>query len=71
MLKGIKDILDTTGEALTFADAGEMLTRREKVKVLARYHKRPRSIELGAVRPGSEPEEVVISDREAGEVLHA
>ncbi len=35
MLKGIKDILKTMGEALTFADVGEMLTEEQKVEVLA------------------------------------
>lgn len=32
MLKGIKDILKTMGEALTLANAGEMLTEEEKAK---------------------------------------
>ncbi|EGV52699.1 hypothetical protein [Candidatus Endoriftia persephone] len=36
MLKGIKEILKTMGEALTYADAGEMLLAEQKAEVLAR-----------------------------------
>ncbi len=36
MLKGIKDILKTMGEALAFADTGEMLTDGQKNEVVAR-----------------------------------
>jgi len=39
MLKNIKDILKTMGEALTFANAGEMLGKKEKGKVLAAQQK--------------------------------
>ena len=50
MLKGIKDILKTMGEALTFADAGEMLTGKQKTELLAR-HQRPWPISFDAVPP--------------------
>lgn len=36
MLKGVNDILKTMGEALIFADAGEMLTEDQKAAILAR-----------------------------------
>ena len=39
MLDGIKDILKTMGKALTFANAGEMLTNNQKVEVLGRPKK--------------------------------
>lgn len=40
MLKGIKGIMNTMGEALTFADAGEMLTAEQKTEMLARHQSR-------------------------------
>ncbi len=48
MLKGIKDMLKTIGEALTFADAGEMLSKEQKAEVLDR-HKGPWPIAPNAV----------------------
>lgn len=36
MLKTIKDILRTMGEALSFANAGEMLSDNQKAEVLSR-----------------------------------
>jgi len=59
MLKGIKDILKTMGEALTFADAGEMLTEEQKAEVLAR-HKGPITI-----APEATPPRVVLAGDEA------
>ena len=37
MLKGIKEILNTMGQALVFADAGEMLTDEQKSEVLDQH----------------------------------
>lgn len=42
MLKNIKDIFKTMGEALTFANIGEMLTDDQKSDVLFAQHKEPR-----------------------------
>ncbi len=50
MLKGIKDVLKTMGEALAFADAGEMLPGGQKARVLARQ-KGPCPIASDAVLP--------------------
>ncbi len=50
MLKGIKDILKAMGDALTFTDAGEMLTEEQKTEVLAR-HKGPCPIAPDVVPP--------------------
>lgn len=50
MLKDIKDILKTMGEALTFADAGEMLTEEQKTEVLA-HRKSPYPIIPDAAPP--------------------
>ncbi len=59
MLKGIKDILKTMGEALTFADAGEMLTGKQKAELLDR-HKGSWPIAPDVVSP-----RVVLADDEA------
>ena len=40
MLKSINDMLKTMGEALAFANAGEMLTEKQKARVLAPQQKR-------------------------------
>ncbi|GMR21679.1 MAG: hypothetical protein BMS9Abin36_2283 [Gammaproteobacteria bacterium] len=50
MLKGIRDILKTMGEALSFANTGEMIPDEQKAEVMAR-HKRPFPIAPGAAPP--------------------
>ncbi len=58
MLKDIKDLLKTMGDALTFAGAEELLSEERKVEILAR-HKGPFPIAPDAVPPG-----VVLADDE-------
>ncbi|GMR08528.1 MAG: hypothetical protein BMS9Abin26_1533 [Gammaproteobacteria bacterium] len=59
MLKGIRDILKTIGEALTFADAGEMLSEEQKAEILDR-HKGP-----WPIAPNKVPHRVVLAGNEA------
>ncbi len=40
MLRSINDMLKTMGEALAFANAGEMLTEKQKARMLAPQQKR-------------------------------
>ncbi len=59
MLEGIKDILKTMGEALTFAHGGEMLSDDQKAEVLARHKG------SWPIAPDAAPPRVVLAGDEA------